>query len=274
VKSPKFSAATIKFIKTASRQKRLDWLDKHRDEYEELVLEPLQNLARHLKKELGPIATGYNFPQKGIGRLKRPAGSEPNEYSAGVYRCWIHYSAAVPRTSRFETNPNLFFLIDSTEEPKDTVLVAGGLYMPSSKQMRALREAIAQDASAFDKLFADKAFKKCFPDGFSDERISTRVPRGFDPAHPRLDWIKLQAFFVWRPYKKSEFNSPKFPEIVARDFRQILRLNELLDLAIGGKLKGHRPRGTVKTQSKEFLERLTELGETNSTVVPARKMDF
>jgi uncharacterized protein (TIGR02453 family) len=274
MKTPKFSPATIQFIKTAGRQKRPDWLDKHREQYEELVLRPLQNLARHLKKELGPIATGYNFPQKGIGRLKRPAGSEPNEHSAGVYRSWIHYSAAVPRTSRFENNPNLFFLIDSMEEPKDTVLVAGGLYMPSSRQTRALREAIAQDASAFDKLFADKAFKKCFPGGFSDERISTRVPRGFDPTHPRMDWIRLQAFFVWRPYKKSEFASTKFPEIVARDFRQILRLNELLDLAIGGKLKGHPPRGTEATRSKELIERLTELGDPNAIVAPARKMDF
>lgn len=273
MKAPRFSSAAIRFLQTAARQKRPEWLDKHRAEYEELIRDPLQNLARHLKKELAPHAPGYNFPQKGIGRLKRPAGSEPNEWSAGVYRSWIHYSAAIPRTSRFENNPNLYFMIDSTD-PKDTILVAGGLYMPSSKQMRALREAIAEDAQAFDRLFADKAFKKCFPGGFSDERISSRVPRGFDPAHPRMDWIRLQAFFVWKPYKRSEFTSAKFPSLVARDFRQILRLNELLDLAIRGKLKGHTPRNVLKTQSKDLLDRLTDLGDAEPGTEPVRKMDF
>lgn len=141
--------------------------------------------------------------------------------------------------------------------------------MPSSRQVRSVREAIAQDASAFDELFASKAFASRFPGGFSNEKISSRPPRGFDPAHPRMDWLKLQAFFVWRPYKMKEFQSPKFPDLVAQDFAQIVRLNELLEKAIQGRLPGAAKPKKVSGSRKSTLEsRLEEIE------IPQRPMDF
>src|SRR5262249_948375 len=157
---------------------------------------------------LARVANGYHFPQKGIGRLKR-SEMRAKEYGS-YYRGYLTYSAARPRKSRFEHNPNLYFMIHPGDEDGDKVLVAGALYMPSSPQGRAPREAIAQDASAFEKLFKDCAFKKRFPGGFSPEKKSSRIPKGFDPSHPRMDWIQLQAFFVWHPYTMKEFTSPKF----------------------------------------------------------------
>jgi hypothetical protein len=150
-----------------------------------------------------------------------------------MYRSWISYSAARPRKSRFEHNPNLFFLINS-EDDDDPVLTAGGLYMPSSIQTRKLRAAIAHNASAFERLFASKEFAEFFPGGFAREKSSSRVPRGYEANHPKIDWIKLQAFFVWRPYSKREFTSKNFPALVTRHWKQILRLNRLLDQVLEG----------------------------------------
>lgn len=262
-KGPRFSDKTIQFLKKASRQKRMDWLDKNREEYEQVLLAPLQNLARELKAQVGPLAPGYHFPQKGIGRIKR-SKLRAEEYG-GPYKGWLSYSAAVPRTSRFDHNPNLFFMIN-THDDDDPVLLAGGLYMPSSRQLRSIREAIATDATAFDQLFASKDFAKCFRGGFSDERKSTRPPRGFDPKHPRIEWLKLQAFFVWRPYTKREFKSADFPELVARDCKQIVRLNELLYQAISGRWTKTAP--TKKTKSSALSDRLAGVERVE------REMDF
>lgn len=66
---PRFSKATLEFIRKAGRQKKSDWLDRNREQYESVLLGPLQHLARHLKLELAPKANGYHFPQKGIGCL-------------------------------------------------------------------------------------------------------------------------------------------------------------------------------------------------------------
>ena len=263
--TPRFSKATLDFLVKAGRQKKPDWLDRNREEYEEVLQRPIQNLAAHLKRELGKTATGYNFPQKGLARIKRSA-AKAQEYGSH-FKDWVTYSASRPRTSRFDHNPNIFFMINPDDEDGEEFLIAGGLYMPSSRQMRAIRESIAHDASAFEKLFASKEFKACFRGGFSDERKSSRIPRGFEATHPRMHWIQLQAFFVWRPYKKSEYTSPKFAEIVARDARQIVRLNELLDQAIGGRPAALKAKPD-ETRSRGLLTILDEIE------APRRKADF
>jgi uncharacterized protein (TIGR02453 family) len=261
--SHRFSDGTFRLLAAASRARRPDWLVKNRADYEEYLLSPLQALAAHAASELKGLAPGYRFPLKGIGRLKRPAHRVLE--GASLFKNWVSYQATTPTESRFDHNPNLFFLINP-DDAKDSVLVAGGLYMPSSRQVRSIREAIAKDASPFDELFADKDFARAFPDGFSDERSATRPPRGFDPAHPRLDWLKLQAFFVWKPYSRKEFKSANFAEQVVRDWRQILRLNKLLEMAISGRLAHAAPSPSSKPS--KLLERLTDLGAT------PRKMDF
>jgi uncharacterized protein (TIGR02453 family) len=248
-KKPVFSKKTLEFLLKASRQRNPDWLNKQEADYQEVLVKPLKNLASHLQQELGRLAPSYHFPLKGIGRLKRPVHRV--EKGGPLYKDWIAYSASRPSASRFENNPNLFFLIQPKDR-KDSVLVAGGLYHPSSRQVRAIREAIAQNPEPFETLFQSKEFKKQFPKGFSDERISSRVPRGFDPDHPRMDWIKLQGFFVWKPYSLKEFSSRDFPSIVARDWKQVLRLNELLEAAIGGQ--------SGRSRQKGILDRLEEIG--------------
>jgi uncharacterized protein (TIGR02453 family) len=261
--APKFSNKTLQFILKAARQKKPEWLDRNRDEYEEVLLEPLQNMAKFLKAELSPLAPGYHFPQKGIGRIRRPA-HRMAENGGKAYRDWLTYTAARPREMRFTHNPNLFFLIQPTDL-EDSVLVAGGLYMPTSQQTRAIREAIANNAAPFEQLFKSKAFANSFPEGFSDERCSSRIPKGFEPNHPKMKWIQLQAFFVWKSYSKKEFASPDFPKIVARDWRQILRLNELLDQAIQGRwIK----TALQKPKRAELIDRLSEVGEARP------EMDF
>lgn len=258
----KFSRKTIAFLEKAGRQKRTDWLEKNQEEYDEVLRSPLMHLADIVHRELRALAPDYHFPRKGIGRLKRPSHAV-KERGGKLFKNWMTYSAARPRVSRFEHNPNLFFLINS-EDKKDPILVAGGLYMPSSQQIRKIREAIAKDASAFDRLFSSKEFKKRFPEGFSEDKKSKRPPRGFDPEHKRIEWLKLQAFFVWRRYSVKEFSSADFPRLVSQDFKQILRFNRLLEaILLGGGLP------TRVTQPKSSL-----LKRLENFPAPRREVDF
>lgn len=263
---PRFSSRTLDFIEKASRQKNPDWLKLHRGEYETLLLEPLQHLAKTLRAKLGKLAPDYHFPQKGIGRLKRTADKAKEHGS--FFKDWVSYNATRPSKSRFDHNPNLYFLLQAHEPEGDHVLIAGGFYMPSSKQTRAIREAIAADAAPFEKLFASKPFASRFPGGFSLEKSATRPPRGFDPNHPKLKWLKLQGFFVWKPYSMKTFSSPDFAERVAEDCAQILRLNALLDRAV--RQNWTQPRWEKKTETRPVsLDR--KYGDIQA---PRYEMDF
>ncbi len=263
LKSPSFTKQTVAWIQKASRQTSPTWLERNRAEVERNLLHPYIHLASELKSQVGPIAHGYHFPQKGIGRLKRPGGG---------YKGWLGYSASHPSPTRFENNPSLFFLIQADDDDGDNILVAGGLYMPSSRQTRALRLALARDTSAYEKLFRSPKFKARFGHGFCREKVSSRIPRGFDPSHPKIEWIKLQAFFVWRSYSMREYTRPDFPKLVSEDWMQILKLNRLIEKSVGfstwsGKSTPAQA-GNISETGRELEATLSELE------APRRDMDF
>jgi uncharacterized protein (TIGR02453 family) len=233
-------------MRSAARQKSLKWLERNREDYELLVRRPFQKLAETLKSELSGHAPGYHFPQKGIARIKRST-QKAHEHKS-LYKDWLSYNVTRPSESRFEHNPSLYFVIQANEEDQEYFILAGGLYLPSSRQLRSIRNAIAQDARPFDELFRNRAFRARFSTGFSDERVATRAPRGFEPDHPRMDWIKLQAYFVWRSYSLKEASSPKFAYQVARDGLQILKLNALLDRAMHSNWTQDQPNLSLRLQ--------------------------
>ncbi len=234
-KSFKFSKASLDFLVKAGRQKKSDWLDKNVEEYEEVLKKPFIELAEKVKNALKPLAPDYHFPSKGLARIKRPdfkvAGGQPQ------YKDWISMIASRPSKSRFESNPHLFFGLFPNEEQK--ILLAGGLWQPTSPQTRRIREAINEDAEPFHELFKDPEFKSRFESGFSIDNTASRVPKGFSEDHPDIAWIKLKNFVVLKEIKLKNFSSAKFSDAVIEDFRQALRLNKLLDKAI----KGDWPQG-------------------------------
>lgn len=256
---PRFSGETLAFLRKATRQKNPEWLDRHHETFLEQVRNPLTHLATELAKRLRAEAPGYHFPRRGLGRLRRSA-PRALEYGS-LYRAHVSFTATRPAKSRFDHNPSIFFMIDSEDDEGDEVLLAGGLYMPSSRQLKSIRTRISENAAPFEDLFRSKLFHASFPDGFSTERSATRPPRGFDKEHPRIPWLKLQGYFVWRSYKPREYTSAKFPEQVARDARQILRLNDLLENAIEGRWPEKAPKKFRKASSPSEDSMLDRAGE-------------
>ena len=227
-KEPRFSQKTLDFLVKAGRQKKPDWLEKNADDYENHVRAPFIELAQKIKSALQSSVPDYHFPSKGLARLKRPdfkvAGGQTQ------FKDWLSLIATRPSKSRFESNPHLFFGLFPNEESK--ILIAGGLWQPTSKQTRLIREAIHQDAELFHELFKDTLFRARFKKGFEMEHTASRVPRGFPVDHEDIAWIKLNRFVVLKEISIKDFSSPKLSESVIKDFKQALRLNQLLERAL------------------------------------------
>lgn len=229
----KFSSKTIPFLKKAAQQTSSDWLDENQNEYEALLRSPFIDLAEGLKEALLPFAPDYHFPTKGIGRIKRAA----NKVVDGQphYKDWLSLSASKPSGSRFERNPHLFFGILPNEPSYKGIIVAGGLFMPSGPQLKKVRSAIAADSEPFYRVFNDRDFKARFKSGFILTNSASRVPRGFDADHPDLDWIKLKNFLVQKKIPLTEFTSLELLDHIVKDFKQLLRLNRLIEAILDGK---------------------------------------
>lgn len=226
----KFSNRTLPFLTEAGQQTDPNWLDENQAAYEAHVRGPFIYLAERLKTALQPIVPDYHFPVKGIGRIKKTANHLVS--SGPCCKDWLSISMSKPSESRFERNPHLFFGILPNIPPYKGVVVAGGLFMPSGPQLKKVRNAIARDAQPFYALFADPAFKARFKSDFSREEVSSRPPRGFDPDHPDMAWLKLKRFLVVKKLSHTEFLSQDLVQSMVEDFKQLIRLNRIIEDAL------------------------------------------
>ena len=223
----KFSRKTIPFLLEAGKQKDVDWLVENEEDYQCLVKGPFESLVERLKYELSSEAADYHFPSRNIAKIKKMANrvgaDEP------VNKDWVSVSAARPQVSRFERYPHLFFGILPNEPEWKGVFVTGGLFMPNSAQLKRVRHGISKNPKPFHELFSSQAFRKNFPDGFSQRNAGVRTPKGFRDDDPNLAWLKLKNFMVERQVRIPEFTSADFFDNVAADFKQLLKLNRLIE---------------------------------------------
>lgn len=225
------SKKSLDFLIKAHKQKNPLWIERNSAEYETVLKKPFIQLAENIKSHLQPLARDYHFPTKGLGRIKRAAFKvEPGE---ALYKDWLSMISTRPSTSRFESHPHLFFGLFANET--DKVIVAAGLWQPTSQQTKLIRKHIATQPEVFHKLFKNKKFKARFSDGFWTKESTERVPKGFLENHPDVGWIKLKKFVVYKVYSVKELSQRDFHKEVIEDFKQGLELNKILDEALGTK---------------------------------------
>jgi uncharacterized protein (TIGR02453 family) len=216
----RFSQKSLDFIARAAKQKSPEWLDRNKEEYESVLVEPMKQLVSQVAKNLMKKAPGYRFPSRQFVRLRRSADRAKAQ---GWYKNWVSLMVNRDSGSRYEDLPSLYFHIS-----KDEFFSAGGLYMPSAGQTKKIRLWIDQDPSALEKLLSDKDFKRRYKE-LGKERVLKTKPRDYPIDHPRIEWLKLSAWYVWRDFSKKELFSPKFSDILTEDWNQVLRLNQILD---------------------------------------------
>lgn len=217
----KFSKASLEFLKKAARQKKPDWLEKNKSEYQDVLVSPMRELMQTVASRVRAHAPGYRFPKMGFARIKR---SWDSEKKMGPFRDWFHVSVSRDSESRYESHPNLYFHFAEGDFHS-----AGGLYMPSADQTKRIRKWIDKDPSLLEELLEDKNFKKIFKSGLGTERMLKTKPRDYPIDHPRFDLLKLSGFYVWRPIPQKTVLSKNFADVLTEDWLQVLRLNRILD---------------------------------------------
>lgn len=92
--------------------------------------------------------------------------------------------------------PTYYFHI----EGDGTLGIGAGEYLPPPARLKAIRQQVVNDAPGFAKLMKNKALRQTY-DGFDLEHVLQRPPKGFDPAHVHVDYLKMKGFFVWTEVK-------------------------------------------------------------------------
>ena len=127
-----------------------------------------------------------------------------------------HAAAVFPRVGLGKHEGAAFYLHIAPSE----VFIGGGLYMPLPEDLSIVRQTIADNPAAFERIIGRHEFRNLFGD-MSGERLS-RVPRGFPADHRAAEYLKHKQFLAGRKLPASAATTASFYRIVVDTFQTML----------------------------------------------------
>ena len=104
--------------------------------------------------------------------------------------------------------------------------------MPPRPVLNRLRDAIAEDYRALDRIVRDPGFMRRYG-GLDDEAMLKRMPRGFPETHPAARWLRYQSFTAGQRLSDAQVTSPRLPALLEADFVRLLPLVRWVNGALG-----------------------------------------
>ena len=126
---------------------------------------------------------------------------------------------------RKSMQPGYYFHV----QPK-MYFIAAGKHMPDAAELRKIRNYIAENTKEFLKIIEAKKFRDVFGE-LNGDRL-TRPPKGFDAAHPAIEYLKLKSFTVSRDFTEKEVLETSYPKLIADSFKTAYPLIEFLRRAL------------------------------------------
>lgn len=198
------------FLSELGENNNRPWFIMNKPRYD-ILREEFLAVVSELIAELGKFdrEVAACNPKKAMFRINRDIrfASDKRPYKT-------RFSAGItPRDLRRPSaggGPTYYFHID----PDGTLLIGAGEYLPPAPRLKAIREAVVNDATGFAKLMKNKQLRATFGELQPEDKLQ-RPPKGFDPDHPHIDYLKLKSFFVWTEVKL-KLNAPDrlVPEMV------------------------------------------------------------
>jgi uncharacterized protein (TIGR02453 family) len=115
-------------------------------------------------------------------------------------------------------------------EPGSSML-AGGIYMPASNVLKAIRQEIYNNFEEFEDIVNDETFVQFFGNEFFGEKLKTR-PKGFDENFRGIEYLKLKHFTVSKPLSDAKVISSDFVHEAVETFEAMYPLNRFLNQVV------------------------------------------
>lgn len=200
MKSPRFSADTLSFLKRLKRNNRREWFTARRDEYEAAVRQPMLAVLERLAVDMRAIAPELLVGPKSMYRIYRDVRFSENKqpYKTNVAASFWH------RTHGKGGGAGMYFHISP-----EGVWIGGGMYAPDMPQLHAVREEIAGNLRRFRSIVEAPAFTRALDGGLEGEQLQ-RVPRGFPKDHEAADYLRYRQFLAGREFPAAFATGPAF----------------------------------------------------------------
>jgi uncharacterized protein (TIGR02453 family) len=216
---PGFPNEMITFFRSLKRNNRREWFQPRKHVFDQHVKEPMIELVTALNSEFAKFAPEYvSDPKKAIFRIYRDT-----RFSADKTPYKTHIAASFARRGRERLAASGYYFSVSN----DQIEVAGGIYHPTPETMLIVRTHIAEHYKELRGILADKKVRRLL--GKLQGAELTRAPKGFDPAHPAIELIKMKDWILDTTLEASLGTTPRLYREVADRFRVMAPLIEFLN---------------------------------------------
>ena len=114
-------------------------------------------------------------------------------------------------------------------EPGES-FIAGGIHIPPSPVLKAIREDIYEHTEEFKEIVQDVKEKANF-DGFFGEKLSG-APRGFPKDLPDIELLKYKSYGLSKSFNDNEMTQRDMLQKIINDFKIIRPLIQFINEAI------------------------------------------
>jgi len=181
-----FTPAALKFLRTLERHNDRAWFDPRKATYERELKVPMLALIEEVNQALGVFAPEHIRPaQKALFRIYRDTrfAADKRPYKTHVAAWWSR--AGMEKTS----GAGFYFHVSAKE-----VVIAAGIYMPSSVQTLAIRRYLVDHHEELRGLLRESKLCSAMSE-FEGNRL-TRPPRGFAANSPAIDLLLCRQWGV------------------------------------------------------------------------------
>jgi len=224
-----FTPATLRFLRQLKANNNKPWFEAHRAEFENDVRDPMRGLIEELDVRFARFAPEIGGdPKRSMFRIHRDIrfSKDKSPYKTHA-ACWFHHRGTTGHVGSEADEGSAGFYLHV--QPGES-FTGAGIWMPPRPLLNKLRDAIAEDADRFGKLVRD--LPRRFG-GLSDESLLKRMPRGFAESHPAAQWLRYQSFTTGRRLTDSQVLGPRLPQLLEREFQEMLPLVRWLNGALG-----------------------------------------
>ena len=214
-----FTRKTLSFLRSLKRNNKRDWFASRKPEYEQHVRGPMIELLARLAIDLPSFAPELIAdPRVSLYRIYRDT-----RFSADKKPLKTHIAAHFPARGFARHEGAGLYL----EIAPAWVWIGGGLYMPSSSDLRAIRAHIAAHHLRLHRIVTGTAFRRAV--GELDGEQLSRVPHGYQKDHPAGAYLRFKQFLAGREFEAEFALRDHFYARVLTIFRAVAPLTQFLN---------------------------------------------
>jgi uncharacterized protein (TIGR02453 family) len=234
-----FTLKTVSFLRALARNNDREWFRARKADYEQYVRAPMIEVLARLAVDLRGFAPEViSDPKVSLFRIYRDT-----RFSSDKSPLKTAIGAHFP-TRGFARNEGagLYF-----EVAPRWVWMGGGLYMPSTSDLAAIREDIAATHPRLHRTVTAPGFARVVGE-LTGERLS-RVPHGYPRDHPAAHYLQFKQFLAGCEYEARFAADPAFYPELLRVFKAVAPLVRVLNRPLLA-ARANRPSPTLEIDGR------------------------